>query len=1450
MLKPLSIIKLDDQLLGGATSGTSEATSGAGEATSGAGEATPEVTANPDSTSTSVNPNQFKYTGADNATATFKDYLNEILSEGQKETGKNIFSEQNVIYQSLLDDIVPKLNETSKSEFLNYMKQLQALDKEMIQAIQNIMSVYGPRKKKSRDAMLGLKYQLYVLQVNALRQLLRKFNLDSAEFQKNLDDLLKIAEKKIALVNQILDKTDEEEATGAINDPKVIATVNKLLKKAELDQSVTDKIEEFLTGEQQRGGGTVNKTQAQYKMLLQQMDRLFSFFKTELIVKIVFFMNYTDQYSKIFSGTNKELGKYVITVQKNLFIDISNIDDILYSQLNRMYNSYLRDKGSDVSTSKTFNEMIDIHTKIYNTINSLSTQIGGATVVSGGTEVPVTAPGGTEVPVTAPRDASAPGGQQETSTTDASASGQVGVQPPISSTEDGQARNPNGKIFIPFFLALIKRLTDRFFTTYIGTIEPLFALMLKSFDEINRIYNPDNLLMEDFVKHINSEYKRILDENKIVYTYIKTRTDDDPKDRGANPRFIMQGMKSDYVSLEDNNMKLKYIEYKDKIDDFENTKDARKNWEEEIANKDPTDINEFEIGPFDGYFEAENNKTVSENVFKGIKTKITNGGTFVIIGYGQSGSGKTSTLIYFDKGEIGERDGIIMEIFKQKEIVENYDKLNLSMTNIYTGFPNNPFEPSSDRYQITPMKLDGDKTEMTFEYNKDKKAWLKGTESIGEVISKNFDDKSKREVEPTTNNPQSSRGHVVVSMKGIRKSSADASFKDFNMCVCDLAGFENKFKCEGSINDIKGMFNIYTDKTGKPKWDKYAKDIGFDEYKCKVKSDPKLNKITEDLQKLINDYNQAVGEKLPGEESLKIKDPIVQSQVDKCDSVYRGLSVKEKNQLDGTEQKYNEDTKKALKEFSLEFSTIHGYDLNNPSWRETLNNFKSIQGGEKIYEEFFNHIKKDNYKPFQDTLEKYWYEIMGKIQGITKSAGFTYESVDKEVKKFIETRDTVLKGNKKWYDDLDKLYQPIKSEFDLKIKSIEPVNIKNIIKDKVFGSLDSFIIFMMFYVNDDADSDTNLFNLKKVKVGSTFRGGFYQRFPYGYIMYQLYDVENENSNEFGKYDVDKPKNSFENSPTTKEVFDKTMTMIDNNLPVKQKGATTFDKLPKSGAEVRKPEFKSKSSSGSSDPKEIFINQRNRIYEQLTLSRLHYNCLLRVEEGYMINTSLLEMKDQIKNLIIEANNLTEEMIFWDTLYNPYCYNLNLMSDTVYEAPSSNTQAEAAIIIEQIKKMTNYTAGSGMRLNFIVFTVINKSFVTNNPPNPPYININRAKKLFDNNDIKGLAAELKRIILKYRVDPYYKNDDKLTSINPNDINEDDERVVKRFFKTILEIFDKNNSATLVGTIETTEILQKLNQRYLCTKTEKPVELINEYSSILELVTIRGDGNYKNKYMIKYE
>ena len=59
--------------------------------------------------------------------------------------------------------------------------------------------------------------------------------------------------------------------------------------------------------------------------------------------------------------------------------------------------------------------------------------------------------------------------------------------------------------------------------------------------------------------------------------------------------------------------------------------------------------------------------------------------------------------------------------------------------------------------------------------------------------------------------------------------------------------------------------------------------------------------------------------------------------------------------------------------------------------------------------------------------------------------------------------------------------------------------------------------------------------------------------------------------------------------------------------------------------------------------------------QMIISRLYYNCKIRVEEGYFINTSLLEMSKAIKDMIIMVNELTPEMIYWDTLYHPYCYN---------------------------------------------------------------------------------------------------------------------------------------------------------------------------------------------------
>merc|ERR1711939_340735 len=103
-------------------------------------------------------------------------------------------------------------------------------------------------------------------------------------------------------------------------------------------------------------------------------------------------------------------------------------------------------------------------------------------------------------------------------------------------------------------------------------------------------------------------------------------------------------------------------------------------------------------------------------------------------------------------------------------------------------------------------------------------------------------------MEPTPNNPQSSRSHVVVCVTG---QPRDSKNKAFNLIICDLAGAENKFVCEGKrgISDIEKFFNIYAPKTDelKQRYQTYAMKFGplnFNNYECLVKSSSDLQETT------------------------------------------------------------------------------------------------------------------------------------------------------------------------------------------------------------------------------------------------------------------------------------------------------------------------------------------------------------------------------------------------------------------------------------------------------------------------------------------------------------------------------------------------------------------------------------------------------------------------------
>ena len=174
-------------------------------------------------------------------------------------------------------------------------------------------------------------------------------------------------------------------------------------------------------------------------------------------------------------------------------------------------------------------------------------------------------------------------------------------------------------------------------------------------------------------------------------------------------------------------------------------------------------------------------------------------------------------------------------------------------------------------------------------------------EKLGGIISKNFE--LGREIESTTNNPQSSRSHVVLCLTvyvkdNLKSKDYEADKKrdpksksvpipknvsKFKLMVCDLAGAENKFKCSGFKNDIEKFYNIYVPKDITNRGSlKYAYPPMYDLYRCRINTsinpsnkipDTKLRDITLRFAKLIAEYED-IGENIVGNEEEKIFEKI------------------------------------------------------------------------------------------------------------------------------------------------------------------------------------------------------------------------------------------------------------------------------------------------------------------------------------------------------------------------------------------------------------------------------------------------------------------------------------------------------------------------------------------------------------------------------------------------
>jgi hypothetical protein len=274
---------------------------------------------------------------------------------------------------------------------------------------------------------------------------------------------------------------------------------------------------------------------------------------------------------------------------------------------------------------------------------------------------------------------------------------------------------------------------------------------------------------------------------------------------------------------------------------------------------------------------------------------------------------------------------------------------------------------------------------------------------------------------------------------------------------------------------------------------------------------------------------------------------------------------------------------------------------------------------------------------------------------------------------------------------------------------------------------------------------------------------------------------------------------------------------------------------------------------------------SKLYCQyIRMKKIYYHCKLRITEGKMINKELQDLLGDIKGVLKSSLSSGGGLlpIVYDNIIFPYCRNLDILSNEPYDQfyLKSNNKPIGNII-----KIFNESVDKGgygidlNKLNFAILTVINNTDTVNNPPNPPYININnlltslssteqKDKKL---NKIKSEIILLQNKLKEYK---FYEtlttgNARNSTLFNITNINSLGDESIIPIANYVGVVIGNNNASTLIGTLITSDALQNLTcDQYPCIVDSK---LENEtINSFIDTVPINKENlKFKTKYL-KYK
>ena len=407
-------------------------------------------------------------------------------------------------------------------------------------------------------------------------------------------------------------------------------------------------------------------------------------------------------------------------------------------------------------------------------------------------------------------------------------------------------------------------------------------------------------------------------------------------------------------------------------------------------NTSETDLTKYTFGNFNKIFLPTQKNSNIVNDMNDIVDKVVQGNPVFIIGYGASGAGKTSSLIYLKTTKINDQgdhfpyteNGVLPELCLK--IIKKYQDNNQVISNVkvqtfefyesdYTkikenGPPQTIIETSGVYEFDSGLKL-----KEGFVYT-NKHSYIVGNttkqfntgEQLGDIITHLVD--TDRYVKATTNNPQSSRSHVLVFVHFCGNENKTIS----QIIVGDFAGVENQFQCRDT--DVLDKF-LNIEKTDGNKFYKAQMNSTksndndrYDHYSGGSNDTTTENKLSEVINKidaLNKEHNKL-------EKHIQLLNNFTQFDNNNC-KLSKEIFTEIIKELDEHPLDINNDIEnlihiinnkvvdrlKPAKDF---FDIFDNIILNNPYNQESKINYSLSN---KLYKSISNNLTKDN-KNIQD----------------------------------------------------------------------------------------------------------------------------------------------------------------------------------------------------------------------------------------------------------------------------------------------------------------------------------------------------------------------------------------------------------------------------------------------------------------------------------------------------